>query len=70
MAAEAAQELTQATRKRKCHRCGRTIVKGEYVLREKKNAYCLECAAAIVTDPALKEKIEKLRKGQITAYLT
>ncbi|MCF3653013.1 MAG: hypothetical protein L2C94_002445 [Aigarchaeota archaeon] len=63
-----AQELVQAARKRKCSKCGKTITKGEYILRAGKKAYCLDCAAAIVTDPALKEKIEGLRKGQLTGY--
>ncbi|MCC6023655.1 MAG: hypothetical protein LZ166_00720 [Thaumarchaeota archaeon] len=63
-----AQELVQAARKRKCSKCGKTIVKGEYVLRTGKKAYCLDCAATIVTDPVLKEKIEGLRKGQLTGY--
>jgi len=68
MSAESAQELIQVARRRKCHKCGRAILKGEYILREKKKAYCLECAASVVTDPGLRQKIEELRRGQITAY--
>jgi hypothetical protein len=47
-----AQALIQAARKRKCGRCGKMIVKGEYILQTGKKAYGLDCAAFIFRELA------------------
>jgi len=63
-------ELVQAGRKRKCHKCNRTIVKGEYFIKDKNKAYCIDCSLSIVTNSELREKIERLRKGQISTWIS
>ena len=62
-------ELAQASRKRKCHKCNRTIVKGEYFIKDRNKACCIDCALSVVTNSELKAKIERLRKGQILAWI-